>query len=159
MSTTPFSSQRRSIKTARLTAFVALASVTAISVAAPPDRDVTVQGFAPVSVEANAHAVSQIGTSSKGGPIERMQLSGRVNYADLDLTTYAGATELYRRIDAAVRQACERLDEQYPLSASIGSRSGPDCLKSARATADRQARELVAAAERQSAQGKLALSK
>lgn len=60
---------------------------------------------------------THIGTSSSGIPLEEITVTHRVSYADLNLTTQAGAAELKRRVKETARAACKQLDELYPLEA------------------------------------------
>lgn len=56
--------------------------------------------------------------SSIGAPIERVAISRRVFYRDLDLRTAWGARELRARIYDAAYSACNQMDTFYPISAS-----------------------------------------
>lgn len=97
----------------------------------------------PVTVQAPVNKVV-IGGSTIGIPIEETTLKQRVSYADLDLTTYAGAMELKRRVHEAAREACTRLDDLYPYE----ERQAPACIGDAIAAASRQVNDAIAKAQR-----------
>lgn len=65
-------------------------------------------------------AVAAFAFSPAASAAERAQPSIRVPYADLDLTSDRGITELYARVRRAARQVCRtqitgsRVDERYP---------------------------------------------
>lgn len=85
-----------------------------------------------------------VGRSYTGAPIELVTLTRRVSYADLDLNTHAGATELEKRVNETAKDACKQLDTLYPLSES----GGPSCVKKATGDAMVQAHVAIAAAEK-----------
>lgn len=97
----------------------------------------------PITVQAPVNKVV-IGRSTVGIPIEETTLKQHVSYADLDLTTYAGAMELKRRVHEAAREACTRLDELYPYE----ERQAPVCISDAIAAASRQVNDAIARAQR-----------
>jgi hypothetical protein len=51
-----------------------------------------------VKIEAGTVQQSMVRLSDTGTPIERFWIDRKVSYADLDLTTTSGATELMRRV-------------------------------------------------------------
>ena len=97
----------------------------------------------PITVLAPVSKVV-VGRSTIGVPIEETTLKRRVSYADLDLTTYAGATELKRRVREAAREACTKLDSLYPYE----DRQVPACISDAVAAASRQVNDAIARARR-----------
>ena len=54
-------------------------------------------------------------SSTTGAPIERVTTSRVVDYRDLDVDSPWGARELHQRIHRAAYDACEQLDDQYPI--------------------------------------------
>jgi len=54
-------------------------------------------------------------TTPVNGPLERVSYSERVPYNDLDLTTYAGASQLRWRIWQTAQNVCGRIAEAYPV--------------------------------------------
>lgn len=97
----------------------------------------------PITVQAPVSKVV-LGRSTIGVPIEETTLKRRVSYADLDLTTHAGATELKRRVHEAAREACTKLDDLYPYE----DRQAPACISDAVAAASREANDAIARAQR-----------
>ena len=97
----------------------------------------------PITVQAPVSKVV-VGRSTIGVPIEETTVKRRVSYADLDLTTYAGATELKRRVREAAREACTKLDSLYPYE----DRQAPSCVSDAIAAASRQVNDAIARAQR-----------
>jgi len=103
---------------------------------------------AEVKIEA-ARPVERIGRTSSGAPIEIVQLTRRVSYADLDLATHEGAKELENRVNETAKAACKQLDTLYPLGTSQGPGTrGLHCVKDAVAGAMPQLRAAVTAAEK-----------
>jgi UrcA family protein len=90
-----------------------------------------------------------VGRSTIGAPIELAQLSRRVNFADLDLTTASGAAELTRRVRDTAREACDELDRQDPLDASAEDTFS--CVREATNGAMEQEKAVIAAAAGNSA--------
>lgn len=97
----------------------------------------------PVTVQA-AVSKAVVGRSAIGAPIDRVTLTRRVSYADLDLTTYAGAMKLEKRVHTAARAACAQLDDLYPLE----ERRAPACIGRTVAAASRQVKAAIARAQR-----------
>jgi UrcA family protein len=62
-----------------------------------------------IKVDGGQVQVTTVGLSEAGIPIERFQLDRTVSYANLDLSTPAGVTELKKRVRETARQACEAL--------------------------------------------------
>ena len=97
----------------------------------------------PITVQASVSKVV-VGHSTTGIPIEESTLKRRVDYADLDLTTYAGVMEFKRRVREAAREACTELDGLYPYE----DRQAPACISDAVAVASRQVNDAIARAQR-----------
>ena len=66
-------------------------------------------------------------SSTTGAPIRRVTTSRVVDYRDLDVDSPWGARELHARIEHAARDACEELDDRYP----IGEPDVGDCVSEA----------------------------
>ena len=62
-------------------------------------------------------------TPSSVATDRKVLLQGWVRYADLDLATSAGASELERRIEQMATSLCKELDDDYPLI------EDDDCVK------------------------------
>lgn len=123
-----------------LTAF-ALAMISASAIAQQTETS-------EVKIEA-ARSVQRVGTSTVGAPIEIVQLTRRVSYADLDLTTHRGALDLETRINDTAKAACKQLDTLYPLGTTEGSgKGGKSCVKDAVDGAMVQAKASIAAAQK-----------
>ena len=101
-------------------ALVAAASLTAanLAVAQQNEGEVTIEAERPAKV---------VGRSYTGTPIEVATVTRKVRYADLDLTTHVGATELEKRVNETAKSLCKQLDKLYPNTAS----EGPDCVRKA----------------------------
>jgi len=126
----------RGMQMTLVAAGVVMASAPAL---AQQPAQVTIQAERPAKV---------VGRSYTGVPIELVTLTRRVSYADLDLTTHAGATELEKRVSDTAKDACKQLDTLYPLTAAD---TGPSCVKKATDDAMTQAHAAIAAAEKRSA--------
>jgi UrcA family protein len=86
--------------------------------------------------------------SYTGVPIERLQVDLPVSYADLDLTTPAGAAELKRRVSDAAKEACDKVDSANPADLL-----DTDCVRTATHGAMKQVKVVIAAARTNSASG------
>jgi UrcA family protein len=53
-----------------------------------------------------------------GGKVEVIELTRRVNYADLDLSKPADVTTLETRIETTAKESCEALSDMFPLDPS-----------------------------------------
>ncbi len=94
-----------------IVAMTAMAGTGAAAVAEAEDAGQQAQ----VTVQASHVKRKEIGVSESGAPIELIQLSRRVSYADLDLSSTQGAAVLDKRIEATARAACQQLKTLYPL--------------------------------------------
>jgi UrcA family protein len=72
------------------------------------------------------------GRQSLTMPPEKVSLSQRVRYDDLDLTTGQGAHELRRRVVHAAREVCGTLREAYPFhQLTSARRCYPEAVRNA----------------------------
>lgn len=98
-----------------------------------------------ITIGAGVVTKTNIGTSSSGVPLEKVTVTHRVSYADLDLATEARAVELQKRVRETARAACRQLHELYPLEAN----DAQGCVKMTLASATAQVDNAIAAARRQ----------
>jgi UrcA family protein len=80
----------------------------------------------PEEVEVTAPHFRQE-TAPLNAPLEKVSLSTRVPYDDLDLATRSGAHELRLRVRDAARGVCEQLAGVYP----VYQLNGTSCFKTA----------------------------
>lgn len=77
---------------------------------------------------------------------EVIELSRQVSFADLDLTRHADVVTLEQRIERTAEQACERLNEMFPVTRE--DRQGTArCVKEAVAMAETQLQAAIEAVE------------
>lgn len=88
----------------------------------------------------------RVDRTTGGGTVERVTLTRRVSYADLDLRMNADVMELERRVAGMAVEACEQLAEAHPMLDPEPSHE--DCIEEATEGAMERVREAVAAAER-----------
>ncbi len=81
-----------------------------------------------------------------GGWDEVVELRRRVSFADLDLSKHQDITELETRIETTAREACEKLQEMFPLSIPPGRAGVRRCRKTAERSAEDQLQAAIAAA-------------
>jgi UrcA family protein len=100
-----------------------------------------------ITVQAS-HGVTQkqVGRTSTGIPIEQVQLSRRVGYSDLDLSTSAGQAALETRIKTVAQEACKQLQTLYPLEQ--WDTDNRTCVAEAVQQAMQQAKSAAAAASK-----------
>ena len=98
-----------------------------------------------IIVEAGVMTKTVVDHTTIGAPIEEVTLTHRVSYADLNLATHSGATELKRRVEETARFACEQLDKLYPFE----EKETPTCTRDAVDRSASQVDEAIAAAEKQ----------
>jgi UrcA family protein len=67
--------------------------------------------------------------------VREVSLQGWVRYADLDLATGAGASELHKRIEQTATSLCKELDDKYPLI--VDDSCVKNAVKGAMADADK----------------------
>lgn len=73
------------------------------------------------------------------GPLEKLSLSTRVPYNDLDLRSWRGAHELRLRVRDAAQDTCMRLAEAYP----VYQQPGTNCYKTALRDGELRADEAI----------------
>jgi UrcA family protein len=78
-----------------------------------------------------------------GSWVPAVSASYRVSYADLDVSTYTGATALSTRVRGAAKSVCKQIAADEPASAD----GDPPCVKGAMKVGMQQARVAIAAAE------------
>jgi len=104
------------------------------------------QQIEEVSVTASrALTEKPAGRSSSGIPLVDISLSYGVSYADLDLATHSGATELDKRVNDAASEACKEISRQRPLASLTPDDAS--CAKTAAKHAMIKVDQLVATAE------------
>jgi UrcA family protein len=84
--------------------------------------------------------------TSTGGTIDVISVTHRVNYADLDISTAAGAKALEQRVTSAAKAACQEIKKLYPLADPAPG--NPPCEKTAVSKAMAQVDAAVAAASK-----------
>jgi len=57
----------------------------------------------------------QVDRGTYGTPVEVIELSRQVSYADLDLSKYADVMEMEARIEATAKESCEKLSDMFRL--------------------------------------------
>lgn len=124
---------------ARKVTFSKIASLSVLAGCALAGGTATAQPMEVVTVEAASEIV--IGRSPSGAPIKEIKIKSTVSYADLDLTTDAGAKELEKRIRETATSTCNqiRLDLEAPGS------TVEKCIRDAVAGGMAQANEAIAA--------------
>jgi|SRR5258708_8369809 UrcA family protein len=117
---------------------LALAAVSAAAVAQQKDQP------PEVKIQAGQVQKTTVGSSYTGIPIERLQVELPVSYANLDLSTVAGAAQLEKRVSETAKEACAQLDAADPIDMSDSDNLS--CVREATAGAMKQARAAIAAA-------------
>ena len=82
-----------------------------------------------VGIEAGNVQQTMIQLSDYGTPMERFWVDRKVSYADLDLTTTAGSTELMRRVSEAAKEACTQVHAADPVD--LSDMDDSSCLRTA----------------------------
>jgi UrcA family protein len=82
-----------------------------------------------VGLEAGNVQQTMIQLSDYGTPMERFWVDRKVSYADLDLTTTAGSTELLRRVTEAAKEACAQVHAADPVD--LSDMDDASCLRKA----------------------------
>ena len=82
-----------------------------------------------------------------GHRVAVVQLSRSVSYADLDITTYSGATELKARITNAATAVCRELRSKHPWASELALPSG-SCVQDAIDAVTPELNAAVASAEK-----------
>ena len=76
-------------------------------------QGVYAQAMEVVTVEAVREIV--VGKSPIGAPIKELTIRSRVSYADLDLTTAAGAATLEKRVKDTAASSCKEIKVDVPV--------------------------------------------
>jgi UrcA family protein len=97
-----------------------------------------------IDVQGGQVQVTPVGISDTGIPVERFRLDRTVSYANLDLSTVSGVTELKKRVRETAREACEDLDTADPID--LLQSDDATCMKVATAAAMRQVKAAIATA-------------
>jgi len=84
-----------------------------------------------------------VGKSPIGAPIKELTIRSRVSYADLDLTTAAGAATLGQRVKDAATTSCKEIRVDVPIDGWTVDR----CIKEATSDAMVQVDKAVADAK------------
>ncbi len=113
---------------------IALATASAAAVAQQSDQT------PDVKIEAGK-VQTMVRLSDSGAPIERIWVARKVSYADLDLTTTSGATELRRRVTEAAKEACEQVHTADPVD--LSDMDDASCTKTATDAALKQAKAAI----------------
>jgi len=82
-----------------------------------------------VRIEAGNVQQTMIQLSDYGTPMERFWVDRKVSYADLDLATTAGSTELMRRVTEAAKEACAQVRAADPVD--LSDMDDASCLRKA----------------------------
>ena len=69
----------------------------------------------------------KVTTNRANGPLEKVSLTTRVRYDDLNLRSWRGARELRMRVRDAAQDTCMRIAEAYP----VYQQPGTNCYKTA----------------------------
>ena len=122
---------------------IAFALTAPTAFAAQADDDPVPQ----ITVQASQKVkTTQVGVSYTGIPIEQVQLTRRVAYGDLDLTSPSGKATLEKRIRNTAKAAFEQLSTLYPLEQ--WTTDNRTCIAEAVAAATTQEQTIVAAASK-----------
>lgn len=93
--------------------FTKLATLAAAAGCSLASQGVFAQAMEVVTVEAVREIV--VGKSPIGAPIKELTIRSRVSYADLDLTTAAGAATLEMRVKDAAVSSCKEIKVDVPV--------------------------------------------
>jgi UrcA family protein len=124
--------------TMRFTKLATLAVAAGCSLAS---QGVFAQAMEVVTVEAVREIV--VGKSPIGAPIKELTIRSRVSYADLDLTSAAGAATLEKRVKDAAVTSCKEIKVDVPVQGWTVDR----CIKEATDDAMVQVNKAVADAK------------
>jgi len=108
-----------------------------------------------VKIEASQPVITAGRSKVTGEPIQTVQITRQVSFADLDLSTSAGTKELEKRMNAAAETVCKDIQNLYPEGAFGSGAKGfrvDSCVKSAVDGAMPQMKVAIAAARSRSAQ-------
>ncbi len=104
------------------------------------------QQLPEVTVVANKPVLAQ-GRTASGHPVEVVQLSRAVNYADINVASHIGAKVLQQRVTDAAKAVCDELATLYPTGTSHELGTGSCVTDTVNATAP-QVQAAIAAAEK-----------
>jgi UrcA family protein len=99
------------------------------------------QAMEVVTVEAVREI--EIGRSATGAPLKEVSIRSKVSYADLDLTTDAGAKTLEKRIRDIAASSCKEIKVDFPAAGSTVEK----CVTEATNGALAQANKVIADAK------------
>ena len=129
----------RRLRAAALSAALAAMGTTAMAAQTAPQR---------VQVQADEFTTVTVQHSRTG--MENAQVSQRVSYADLDISTRRGAHELTNRIERSATYVCERLNALYPEGSFVTQwQNERICVGDATLGAMEQAKVAIASAKQQ----------
>lgn len=94
--------------------------------AAAPPADTT-QDITVVAPRIVRRQVANSAPRYFGAPIEVLSTSRAVSFADLDLTSEAGADEFQKRILYAALAACDQMDSEYPTNVYVPVPASQNC--------------------------------
>jgi|ERR1700733_641020 UrcA family protein len=117
---------------------VSLLGITSRAIAAAQIPEITVEG--------SRMTKEVIARSSGRAPIELVTLTRHVSYADLDVSTHSGATELKTRVDATAKATCRELRRLFPFQ--TGNNDERTCINNAVKGAMVQAQAAIDNAEK-----------
>ncbi len=113
----------------------------------------------PVQVEAEGTVIEKTPIEPQGpgnaqtrsaGPAERVTMTRKVSFADLDLTTADGVKAFHQRIEATARSECNEIRSlSGPLTTQVPGYEhvNDNCVKDAVSAARKQAETMIASAE------------
>jgi UrcA family protein len=114
-----------------------------LAAAGPPTPTEAVTVFAPRVERRQVAGAGQL----PGAPIEVVSFAHTVSFADLDLSTRAGADEFRRRIYYGALDACDQMETAYPSNVYVPVVASQNCPDNAVRAALPQANEIIAAAK------------
>jgi UrcA family protein len=121
--------------------FTKLATLAVAAGCSLASQGVFAQAMEVVTVEAVREIV--VGKSPIGAPIKELTIRSRVSYADLDLTSAAGAATLEKRVKDAAVTSCKEIKVDVPVQGWTVDR----CIKEATDDAMVQVNKAVADAK------------
>ena len=101
------------------------------------------QAMEVVTVEAVREII--VGKSTIGAPIKELSIRSRVTFADLDLTTAAGAAALQKRVEDTAKSTCKEIKVDLPAEGSSVEKCVKDALAGAQPQIDKAIAEAKAA--------------
>jgi UrcA family protein len=101
------------------------------------------QAMEVVTVEAVREII--VGKSAIGAPIKELSIRSRVTFADLDLTTAAGAAALQKRVEDTAKSTCKEIKVDLPAEGSSVEKCVKDALAGAQPQIDKAIAEAKAA--------------